>query len=374
MVPRSERDDQLGMEETGRGTRSKGVSTMFSGLVRKRWLMVGVLACLMSTNASAQTFERDVTVTGPRGRTLERKTEIHRGPGGVERDILIRRPAGTLSRQVEVHRTPGFAPRGHYYGPRFVPWGPPPRVGPSSGALIGLGVGLAALPAIGFAAGAAAASRPPVVVAPAPATIVSGPTVVAAPPVQTAPANAIDPVNLAAQKLYSNHHTSRRDGALELGRLGDPRAVPALIHVLKFDTYKDVKIAAATALGQIGGPEAATALERCIIYEKKDAVREAATAALSRLKTRESRIVESYSSNVAPAPRPSAPIRRQAAPPPTTSTPNSTNQGWIPSTNERSSDPVELEPLPTLEGPSSEEIAPSGGDRTPPPPPTPVNP
>lgn len=325
----------------------------------------GLVASSLTALVSAQTFERDIKVTGPRGRTLERKTEIHRGPGGVERDIQISRPSGTYSRQVEVHRTPGFAPRGPVYGPRFVPWGPPPPPpGPSPGAMFGLGVGLAALPAIGFAA--AAASRPPVVVAPAP--IIAGPTVVAAgpPPIQSVPANAIDPVNLAAQKLYSNFYTSRRDGAIELGRLGDPRAVPALIHVLKYDSYKEVKIAAATSLGRIGGPEAATALERTITYEKKQVVKDAASHALTELRVREARQAEAAAASVAK--RSSSTARRLE---PRLSASGGSNQGWIPrSSSERTE--KSPEPLPALEAPSIDE--PTSGDRTPPPPPTPVNP
>jgi len=326
-------------------------------------LLAGLLATLGSVSASAQTFERDVSITGPRGRTLERRTEIQRGPGGVERELQISRPSGTYSRQVEIRRAPGFAPRGGFYGPRFVPWGPPPP-GPSAGAMFGLGLGLAALPAIGFAAGAM--SRPPVVVAPAP--VIAAPAVIAGrPPGQTPPANAIDPVNLAAQKLYSNHYTSRRDGAIELGRLGDPRAVPALIQVLKYDSYKEVKIAAAGALGHIGGPEAATALERCIIYDKKQAVKDAASSALTHLRTREARLAASVPSNVGSkvetAPRPPEPHQ------PSTS-PNS--QGWVPSSRGRST--TNAEPLPTLEGPSDGEVTSTPEDRTPPPLPTPVNP
>jgi hypothetical protein len=188
--------------------------------------------------------------------------------------------------------------------------------------------------------------------------------VAGAPPVVGPAGNAADPVNLAAQKLYSNYFGSRRDGAVELGRLGDPRGVPALVHVLKYDNFKEVRIAAAHSLGQIGGPEAATTLERCIIYEKRQPVRDAASAALSHLRAHETR-VESYSSNVIPEPRASVPSRNST---------KKSGQDWIPSPRPSTRSPKAAEPLPTLEGPSSEEGASSSEERTPPPPPTPVNP
>ena len=133
----------------------------------------------------------------------------------------------------------------------------------------------------------------------------------------------LDPVALAAQRLQSFHASSRRDGAQTLGRLGDPRAVPALVHALKYDSSKDVKIAAAQALGQIGGTDAEVVLERCIVYEKKEEVRDAAALALRRLRDRrdamaasaassrpESRLSPSASGSQASVPRlpsPSAP-------------------------------------------------------------------
>ncbi len=85
------------------------------------------------------------------------------------------------------------------------------------------------------------------------------------------------------QRLQSFHSNNRKDAAYTLGRLGDPRAVPSLIHVLKYDSSKDVRIASAIALGEIGGSDAAVALERCAIYDHKEEVRKAATTALDRL-------------------------------------------------------------------------------------------
>ena len=83
------------------------------------------------------------------------------------------------------------------------------------------------------------------------------------------------------QRLQSFYSNNRKEAAYKLGRLGDPRAVPSLIHVLKYDLHKDVRIAAAIALGEIGGPESAIALERCSIYDHKEDVRHAARPRLS---------------------------------------------------------------------------------------------
>ena len=85
------------------------------------------------------------------------------------------------------------------------------------------------------------------------------------------------------QRLQSFYWNNRKDAAYTLGRLGDPRAVPSLVHVLKYDLHKDVRIASAIALGEIGGSDAAIALERSSIYDHKEDVRHAATTALERL-------------------------------------------------------------------------------------------
>jgi hypothetical protein len=85
------------------------------------------------------------------------------------------------------------------------------------------------------------------------------------------------------QRLQSFQPSARKDAAYTLGRLGDQRAVPSLVHVLKYDLHKDVRIASAIALGEIGGSDAAIALERCTVYEKRDDVRKAATTAIERL-------------------------------------------------------------------------------------------
>ncbi|MFO0953116.1 MAG: HEAT repeat domain-containing protein [Isosphaeraceae bacterium] len=129
----------------------------------------------------------------------------------------------------------------------------------------------------------------PVVVGPAPVVVAPAPppAVVVNPPVRyiQAPQQTIvvDPVAQAIGRLSSNHDNSRKEGAVVLGRLGDARAVPALINVLKTDRNKDVRIAAATALGQIGDPRGAIVLERAIVYDKKQEVRDAAAAALASM-------------------------------------------------------------------------------------------
>ena len=85
------------------------------------------------------------------------------------------------------------------------------------------------------------------------------------------------------QRLQSFYSNNRKEAAYKLGQLGDPRAVPSLVHVLKYDYHKDVRIASAIALGEIGGAGSAIALERASIYDHKDEVRHASATALERL-------------------------------------------------------------------------------------------
>ena len=87
------------------------------------------------------------------------------------------------------------------------------------------------------------------------------------------PAPPPDEVALMSQRLQSFYWNNRKEAAYTLGQLGDPRAVPSLVHVLKYDLHKDVRIAGAIALGEIGGSEAAIALERSSIYDHKEDVR-----------------------------------------------------------------------------------------------------
>ena len=55
--------------------------------------------------SSGQTIERDTTITGPRGNSIERQVEIKRTPGSIERQVQIKRPGGTFERQVQVQRS-----------------------------------------------------------------------------------------------------------------------------------------------------------------------------------------------------------------------------------------------------------------------------
>jgi hypothetical protein len=226
--------------------------------------------------------------------------------------------------------------------------------------------------------------------------VVSAPAVA---PAYEVPVTPADPVLLAIDRLSSFHANSRRDGALTLGRLGDPRAVPYLIQTLKTDSSRDVRIAAAIALGEIGGLDASTALERCIVYDKKQPVRDAAASALRDLQIREAEAqaaahqaaASSASSSSISAPRPPvnstvtapfanrSPVRSAS---PAQRANNSRRQGSVVSQPEA----IPLEQAqgddspPRLTGPDFEsEVDPfeeesdESAGRTPPPPPTPVN-
>jgi hypothetical protein len=328
-----------------------------------------LIAIMLAEGSSAMlpaqtvTRERETTITGPRGRTIDRKLEVERGPGVYDRRLQIQRPGGSLERDFRVQSVPrggGFAGGG---------WGPRPMivernffVGPRPGP--SWGFGFMAAPVLTFPFFASPPPPPPVVMAPPQAGYAPQPgRGVAAQP------SPLDPVALEAQRLQSHHASSRRDSAAALGRLGDVRAVPPLVHALKYDSSKDVKIAAAAALGQLGGPEAEVVLERCIIYEKKQEVRDAAAAALDHLR-RSPEVVQGPSHGSGPPASQAGPgsavrssnVPRLSAPPPaagTTSTPFRTRP------------PVEE---PALDGPVGDASTSSGTERIPPPPPTPVEP
>jgi hypothetical protein len=265
-----------------------------------RWISAGVVLSLgmggVSSSGQVVERQRDVTITGPRGRSIERSFTSERGRGFADRQVTIQRPGGTFRSNTLVERVGrpgGFVPPGHWGGG----WGPRGRViverpvivgrgGGGGGWLPGMAVG-GGLFGLGMLAGSALASPPPpppVYVAPAPP-----PTVVYNPPQPYSPAPpppatvVVDPVASAIGRLSSHHDNSRRDGAITLGRLRDPRAVNPLVERLKYDPSKDVRVASATALGEIGDPRAAIFLQRATVYDKKQAVRDAAAAALSRL-------------------------------------------------------------------------------------------
>jgi hypothetical protein len=273
-------------------------------------LGLGVWGGMVPGPSFGQERERDVTITGPRGRSIERHFESRVGPNGIDRDLTIRRPGGTFERQTHIGGAPGFVGGrpggwgGGGFGPRPGYFGPPVFIrgggGVSAGEAFGIGaLGAAVGTGAGLLLGKALSSPPPpapvyvtpapVVVGPAP-LIVSPPqppVVVYNPPVRylqaQPPTLTVDPVAQAIGRLSSNHDNSRKEGALVLGRLGDARAVPALIDRLKNDRNKDVRIASATALGEIGDPRGAVVLERAIIYDKRQDVRDAASSALARM-------------------------------------------------------------------------------------------
>jgi HEAT repeats len=221
-----------------------------------------------------QTYERDTTITGPRGRSIERKVEVQRTPGGIDRTVQVTRPGGTIERQTQVQRAaPGWGPwRG---GPGPAGWARPawiPRpviVNPAPA----IGFGLLTAPVLNFSFGGGGVGIGG-----------GGPGGPGGAPTQPPPPP--DVVALEAERLKSFFSNTRKDAAYALGKTGDPRAVPSLIHVLKYDTSRDVRVAGAIALGEIGGSEAAMALEKVAIYDHKEEVRTAASNALTRLNSR----------------------------------------------------------------------------------------
>jgi len=247
---------------------------------------------LVPAGALGQVRERDVTITGPRGRTIERHLESRLGPNGLTRDMTITRPGGTYRREAVFSGAPAFRP-----GP-----GPRPPVilernvfvgggGPGISPLASFGLGAA----LGTGAGVLldrtlAPPPPPVVVAspmvvaplPPPTVIYNTPPVAyAQPPVQQTV--VVDQVAIQTARFSSSHVASRREAAAVLGRLGDPRAIPALVERLKLDSDKTVRITAANSIAQIGDPKSAIYLERASIYDKRQDVRDAAAAALARM-------------------------------------------------------------------------------------------
>ncbi len=254
------------------------------------------LSCGVSQSWAQITRERDVTITGPRGRSIERRIQTERGPGFVDRQVNIRRPNGTYQSDVRLQRGPANFGRGFVPGRGgFVSGGWDDRpvfvnrevVVPNEGVplLPALAVG-GGLFGLGMLTGSALSSAPPpppaYIMAPAPPPVVyyNAPQPYSPAPPATV---VVDPVANAMGRLKSHHDHSRRDGAAVLGRLRDPRAVPALVDRLKNDWAKEVRVAAATALGEIGDPRALVPLERATVYDKRQEVRDAAASSLSRI-------------------------------------------------------------------------------------------
>ncbi len=304
--------------------------------------------CVSAMPVSGQTVERDTTVTGPRGRTIERQVEIQRKPGSIQRDIEIKRPGGTFERQVQVQRAGGVPRR----GPMIAgPWPRPPwipRTVVVGGPAPAFGFGLLAAPMLNFSFGGVGGGGGGGPVAP-----FGGPGPGGGPPGVAPPP---DEVALVTQRLQSFYSNNRKEAAYKLGQLGDPRAIPSLVHVLKYDLHKDVRIASAIALGEIGGSESAIALERSSIYDHKEDVRHACATALERLNAK------------AKAAAPNAPqmVRPRGVPmppEPTTSSPF-----------RRNSETLE-HPVPAQAPADEPEARPAQADpavNQPPPPPTPV--
>ncbi len=310
--------------------------------------VVAFAGFLIEPLASGQTVERDTTITGPRGRSIERKVEVQRGRGTVDRQVQINRPGGTFDRNVQISRTPGSPGRGGGFIPG--PW-PRPAWLPRP-VLIGqpapaFGFGLLAAPMLNFSFGGGGGGfgQPPLVGGVPPGAMGPGaPGGGGAPPPP-------DEVALMAQRLQNFHANTRKDAAYALGRLGDPRAIPSLVHVLKYDNWKDVRIAAAISLGEIGGNESAVALERSAIYDHKEEVRKASTNALARLNAKAKAAAASIPSRAPFGP---------TAPPPSSS---------VPSPFRGESAAPENSP-PAATAPAGEP--PPQSDLTPPPPPSPV--
>src|SRR5271166_3919912 len=185
--------------------------------------VVGIACGFSALPISGQTIERDTTITGPRGRTIERQVEIQRKPGSVERQVQIKRPGGTFDRQVQIQRTPvGPARRGPLIAG---PWPRPPWiprtivVGQPAPAF---GFGLLAAPMLNFSFGGGGPAGP-----------FGGGGAPGGP--GPGPPQPPDQVALMTQRLQSFYPSNRKEAAYTLGQLGDPRAVPSLIHVLKYD-------------------------------------------------------------------------------------------------------------------------------------------
>ena len=284
---------------------------MARGMIR-RFAVVVLGMASASSWAGAQVVQRDTKVTGPRGRSIERSISTVRRGNEVQRDVHIQRPGGSLDRNVTLQRAGGgghaVAPHGARYGgpPRVIErdvivennyFGPPrPRFGGGFGGGFGPSFGLflggpVLPPPVIVVPEPVYVSPPPVYVSPPPVYAAAPPVepqVVYQPPVRYAAPPApetvlVDPVADAVARLQSHHDNSRRDGALTLGRLGDARAVPALVDRLGKDGEEEVRVASAWALGEIGDPRAALAVQKAALYDKRREVRDVANAAYRKL-------------------------------------------------------------------------------------------
>jgi hypothetical protein len=286
----------------------------------------GLFWLVATATSSAQVAERDVTVTGPRGNSVERKIVTERNGPFIDRQVTIKRPGGTITRNSEV-----FAPRGGYGRPYPVGRG----FGP--GPFVAFGAPFVAAPAFSLFVGSA---PPPVAFGPPPVVAAGPPLPPPLPP---------DAVAVAVGKFKSLHSNIRREGALTLGHLKDPRGVSPLIDRLEHDMEKEVRMAAAWSLAEIGDPRAVVALETARQFDKRADVRAVAEKSLSRMPR------ELPPTTVTSHPAASSEVRARTAP------------AWTPHRmTTPSSTPAAGNPTPAPPAPSPDDL--------PPPDPTPVAP
>jgi HEAT repeats len=244
------------------------------------WAMLGL--GLIASLAASQVVEkeRETTVTGPRGRTIQRDIKVERGPGFINRQVEVKRPGETIVRDTTIRTgggggrsfVPTYAGPRYFGGPRFVENVIVQRP-PVVSAVVGL-------PALGFFFGGGGGGGGPAFGGGGGG---GGGGPGGGPPPGPQPPPGFDPFADALGRLKSFHGSSRRDGALTLGRIGDPRAVPALNERLEHDFDKEVRVAAAVALGEIADERGAVALEKAALYDHRNDVREAAKLALKKI-------------------------------------------------------------------------------------------
>ncbi len=75
----------------------------------------------------------------------------------------------------------------------------------------------------------------------------------------------------------------KKEGIVALGKLGDPKAIPALCIALLEDKNNSIRATAAEALGQIGDPKVADALRKALLEDKIRNVRLKSAEALGKI-------------------------------------------------------------------------------------------
>src|SRR3954469_11918805 len=109
----------------------------------KRWCRTGMVLALGLALQAVPSWgqvverERDVRVTGPHGRSIERSIKSERAPGMIDRQVTIQRPGGTFHSNSVIERAPAMMHHGGAVGRGFVPpppgrfggWGPRPVIG-----------------------------------------------------------------------------------------------------------------------------------------------------------------------------------------------------------------------------------------------------